>query len=184
MFGWLNQALPFAPSASAAVHRRWLRVAPANWVQQLPLLGSVLYLPSCAGLHAVGDPLPGWLAERAEWLPLLRTVFIAAVSDIDVEGPREWLECFDAGGVFVARIHLLPDTDYLAWDAMLVSAVPVSPLPFRRRHVRCAMARPVVFSYRRMAGLLVLGAAGVARLSPLGQGIAAEVAREAGVPSA
>ena len=188
MFGWFSHALTQAcPQAYGnGYHRRWLRISPDAMVAQLPLLGSVLYLPSCTALSSAGALLPGWLAERIELAPLLRTCRVAAVSEIGAEGPREWLECFDAQGALQARLYLLPDTDYLAWDALLASAEPLGEMPPMRtlRPARCAMAWLVCFRHRRLGGIRLLNALDVQQLSPLGQGIAKEVARVAGVHAA
>jgi hypothetical protein len=185
MFGWFSHALAqVCPQATGSgCHRRWLRVSPGAMAAQLPLLGTVLYLPSCPALSNAGAPLPGWLVERIELAPLLRTCWLAAVSEIGAEGPREWLECFDAHGVLQARLYLLPDTDYLAWDAMLAAAESLSEAPLMRmsRPTRCAMAWLVCFRHRRLGGLKLLNAIDVQRLSPLGQDIANAVARGAGV---
>lgn len=185
MFGWFSNALTqVCPQAlGSGCHRRWLRVSPGAMARQLPLLGTVLYLPSCTALSSGNAMLPGWLVERIELVPLLRTCWIAAVSEIGAEGPREWLECFDAQGVLQARLHLLPDTDYLAWDALLVAAEPLNGAPLMRmlRPTRCAMAWLVCFRHRQLGGLRLLNAIDVRQLSPLGQDIASQVARVAGV---
>jgi hypothetical protein len=185
MFGWFSHALTQAcPQAiGSGYHRRWLRVSPDLLLAQLPLLGSVLYLPSCAALGGTGALLPGWVVERIELAPLLRICWAAAVSEIGVEGPREWLECYDPQGVPQARLHLLPDTDYLAWDALLATGQALGDMPLTRmpRPARCAMAWPVCFRHRRLGGIRLLNAAEVRQLSPLGQDMAKEVARVAGV---
>lgn len=185
MFGWFSHALTqVCPQAlGSGCHRRWLGVSPAAMARQLPLLGTVLYLPSCAALSGAGALPPGWLVERIELAPLLRSCWVAAVSDIGADGPREWLECFDAQGVPQARLYLLPDTDYLAWDALLATAEPLSEAPLFRMlgPTRCAMAWLVCFRLRQWGGLKLLNALDVQQLSPLGQDIANEVARVAGV---
>lgn len=42
-------------------------------------------------------------------------------SAVTSQGPRECLEFPDAAGEIQAKLFLLPDTDYLAWDEMLAS---------------------------------------------------------------
>lgn len=42
------------------------------------------------------------------------------------DGPRESLSLYDDAGIARVHLHLLPDTDYLAWDA-LVAAAPELP---------------------------------------------------------
>jgi hypothetical protein len=188
MFGWFSHALTQVcpQSLGSGCHRRWLRVSPGAMAAQLPLLGTVLYLPSCSALSNAHALLPGWLAERIELAPLLRTCWLAAVSEIGADGPREWLECFDAQGILQARLYLLPDTDYLAWDALLAAAQSLSEAPLARmlRSTRCAMAWLVCFRHRRLGGLKLLNAVDVRQLSPLGQDIANEVARVSGVHAA
>jgi hypothetical protein len=185
MFGWFSHALvQVCPQAlGSGCHRRWLRVSPGAMARQLPLLGTVLYLPSCPALSSADALIPGWLVERIELAPLLRTCWVAAASEIGAEGPREWLECFDVKGILQARLYLLPDTDYLAWDALLAAAEPLSEPPLLRmlRPARCAMAWLVCFRHRQLGGLRLLNAIDVRQLSPLGKDIASQVARVAGV---
>ncbi|MFC5740154.1 hypothetical protein [Dyella tabacisoli] len=186
MFGWFAHALtavcPHAGAGSAS--RRWLRITPESLLAYLPLLGSVLYLPSRAKHPTTGMLPNGWLVERAELEPLLHTCWLIAASAINVDGPREWLECIDAQGCLRARLHLLPDTDYLAWDALLAQGKPLALPPHRRvqQPLRLASASVMVFQHRRLAGLSILSSIAPSRLSTLGQGIARDVARaEAGL---
>jgi len=184
MFGWFSCASIHACLPSASRHRRWLRTAPTRLAAQLPSLGTVLYLPSAAALCDAHTSLPGWVAERIELAPLLRCCWIAAISEVGAEGPREWIECFDPHGAWLARVYLLPDTDYLAWDALLGTAVALNTAPRLRmlQPMRCAMAAPLQFRQRRLGGLMLLGADESTELSALGQGVANDVAREVGVP--
>ncbi|HEX7813587.1 hypothetical protein [Dyella sp.] len=184
MFGWFNSSLMAACSRMQVshAHRRWLGLSAVELVGSLPLLGSVLYVSHDHLVESPASALSGWLVERAELAPLMRTQVVAAVSDISVEGPREWLECHDVRGTLLARLFLLPDTDYLAWDALLAQGAPLPRAPWR--HIaapRCVAAWPIAFRHRRMAGLTVLGAVEVRRLSALGRSVAVEVAREAGI---
>jgi hypothetical protein len=158
-------------------------MAPARLAAQLPFLGTVLYLPSAAALGDAHTPLPGWVVERIELAPLLRCCWIAAISEVGAEGPREWIECFDPQGAWLGHLHLLPDTDYLAWDALLGAAIALDKAPLQRvlRPMRCALAAPMQFRQRRLGGLMLLGADESAALSALGQGVANDVAREAGI---
>lgn len=182
MFGWLATHLPSVcpRAAGVAVERRWLRIAPRQLAQGLPAAGSVLYLP-CT-LPASDGIEPGLLAARAELVPLLRVRWLVAASAIGSDGPHEWLECRSGSGHLCARLHLLPDSDYLGWDALLAAAAPVSPVPPRRPDgTRVEAAHLLDFRCRRLAGLLLLDAAPAPRISALGGGIAQGIARAEGL---
>ena len=180
MFGWLAHTLAaVCPQVHLpACQPRWLRIAPAALAARLPLLGTVLYLPM-RGEASPDHPARGWLAESADLAPLLHTQWLLASCVIGADGPREWLECVDAAGRLRARLHLLPDTDYLAWDVLLCAATPVSAPAFRRvqRPFRAAGARLLHFTQRRLGHMDVLGGRDAAQLSLVGQGIAREVLR-------
>lgn len=180
MFGWLAHTLAaVCPHArTAPCQPRWLRIDPAALAARLPLLGTVLYLPM-RGEASPDHPARGWLAESAELAPLLHTRWLLASCVIGADGPREWLECVDANGCLRARLHLLPDTDYLAWDVLLSAATPASAPAFHRvqRPFRAASARLLHFTQRRVGNMDVLGGRDAARLSVLGQGIAREVVK-------
>lgn len=180
MFGWLaSHAASFCRQAGApAASRRWMRTSPARLARQLPQLGSVLYLPGRA--VAVADELsPGLLAEQLELAPLLQTCRLAAASVIGSDGPHEWLECFDRHDRLRARLHLLPDTDYLGWDALLASAAPISaPAPsWPRGGFRAENACVLRFRLRPLAGLQLLEAVAPVAVSTLGHSIAGGIAR-------
>ena len=71
---------------------------------QLAALGAVL----CLFRPRTGGELGGWVrAVRAAWR-----------STIDNEGVRESLLFFDAGDRLCWQLHLLPDTDFLAWERL------------------------------------------------------------------
>lgn len=158
------------PSAGAATtSRRWLQLAPAWLARHLPALGGVLYEPMRSGRAAVWELPRNLLVESMPLMPLLQGQRLAAVSTITVEGPREWIECVDGDDRLCARLHLLPDTDYLAWDALLDHAEPAGAPMSRRWSHACqpAGAQLLRFHLRRLAGLDVLGSAAVIRISPL-----------------
>jgi len=181
MFGWFAHALAaVCPHFhTPAGQPRWLRMAPDALASRLPLLGSVLYLPMHATEASAGHGARGWLADRVELVPLLHTHYLLAMCAIGVDGPREWIECIDAGGRLRARLHLLPDTDYLAWDVLLSTGEPIAAPDFGRvqRPFRAACVRLFGFRHRRLGGFDVLSCTETVRLSALGQGIACEVAR-------
>lgn len=180
MFGWLAHTLAaVCPHFHAsACQPRWLHVESSALAARLPLLGTVLYLPMRAD-GSPDHPARGWLAESEDLAPLLHVEWLLASCAIGADGPREWIECVDTAGCVRARLHLLPDTDYLAWDVLLSAAYPMAHPPLRRvqRPFRAAGARLLHFTQRRLGNLDVLGGKDAARLSILGQDIAREVMR-------
>lgn len=176
MFGWLSSfGVPSRARTAPTVH--WLALAPRTLFQGLGQLGSVLYLappaPAAANLQNAGC-----LVESAELAPLLATRYVGLTSAITAEGPREWLDCVSGQGDTLARIYLLPDTDYLAWDGLFADALPIDAPPRQapdRAWVRAARARVLSFSRRRLAGLELL-ASRDARISTLGHGVARDIA--------
>lgn len=169
---------------SLTISRRSLRTAPARLVDHLPELGNVLYLPMCPDGSFTRELPRGLLVEMMQLAPLLQTRTLAAASAITAEGPREWIDCLDRDGRGCARLHLLPDTDYLAWDCLLEHGQsaqvrrPVRGL----RQARPACARVLRFRTRQLAGLTVLGADICVPISSLGQQLADQIARAEAVP--
>ena len=165
-------------AAGAVISRHYLRQAPAQFVGGLPALGSVLYVPMRSCMSSIREMPTGLLVEIMELAPLLQTRWVVAASSITSEGPREWIECVDREGHQCARLHLLPDTDYLAWDALLASGEPVPALrpPRWPRDPRPASAQLLHFHMRRLAGLHVLGGEGAPRISVLGRHLAVQIA--------
>lgn len=180
MFGWLAHTLAaVCPHFRApAVDARWLRADPAALASRLPLLGNVLYLPMWTDASP-DHPARGWLTESEDLAPLLRTEWLLASCAIGIHGPREWIDCADAAGRVRAQLHLLPDTDYLAWDVLLSTATPMATPPYRRlqRPFRASRARVLHFTRRRLGGIDLLGGRDAASLSVLGRDIAREVMR-------
>ncbi|GAB2557210.1 hypothetical protein [Rhodanobacter koreensis] len=181
MFGPLIHRLQECcpPADTATISRRWLQLAPAWLARHLPALGDVLYEPMRSGRAATCELPRGLLVESMPLIPLLQGQRLAAVSTITVEGPREWIECVDGDDRLRARLHLLPDTDYLAWDALLDHAEPASaPISKRWSHAcQPAGAQLLHFHMRRLAGLDVLGSAAVIRVSPLSRQLIERIAR-------
>lgn len=167
------------PVDTPAISRRWLRLAPAWLARHLPALGSVLYEPMQSG-RAAGWKLPrGLLVESMPLILLLQGQRLAAVSMITVEGPREWIECVDGDDRLRARLHLLPDTDYLAWDALLDRAEPAcAPKSTRWSHAcQSAGVQLLRFHLHRLAGLGVLSGEAVNRVSPLSEQLVERIVR-------
>lgn len=187
MFGWLAHAFANVRSSSDlsdwTISRTSVSMSGVELASRLPLLGGVLYLPTRWPESHVRALAPGWLVARNELAPLLHVEELRASSMIGADGPREWIDCLDAGGNFCARVHLLPDTDYLAWDALLSRGTPLPAAPVCPGEVACqaASAELVCFRSRRLASFDVLDTLALGCLSPLGRGIARDVARAAAV---
>ncbi|WP_329741150.1 hypothetical protein [Dyella sp. A6] len=180
MFGWLA-AHPAAwgrPFHGGHAERRWLRMPGGMLAQHLMRLGHVLYLPGPAMDAALPACPTGWLAERRELAFLLRPHRLAVAGVVDTDGPREWLECVDHSGRVQARLYLLPDTDYLAWDALLAAGERVSaPQPGMPQDFRPRGACLARFHGYLLAGLTVFGLDRSVAVSRLGHEVAQRIAR-------
>ncbi len=182
MFSPLSRRLrELSPQGAATtICGRRLRLSPAQLIEGLPSLGCVLYVPMRGCRSPVQEMLPGLLVETTLLAPLLQFRRLVAASSITVEGPREWIECVDRRGDACARLYLLPDTDYLAWDALLACAGPATTLPASRRPHESGPvgAQLLRFHARWLAGLQVLrGEIVGSRVSPLGRQQAGLIAR-------
>ena len=185
MLGWLTHAFTaMCPVAGAgSITRCSVPMAGVELASRLPLLGSVLYLPAP---RSTAQDLPvtaGWLVAKRELAPLFETRELVAASMIGAEGPREWIDCMDAQGHPCARLHLLPDTDYLAWDALLAGSRLLPAAPWRAERIVCRAASAMLVHFRRrcVGALQLLETMPLAQVSALGRGIASEVARAAAV---
>ena len=172
------------PAHAPAISRRCWRFDPASLLRGLPALGCVLYLPMRPCSAGVEEMPRGLLVEDMRLMPLLQTHWLVSASVIGVDGPREWIECVDRDGHLCARLHLLPDTDYLAWDALLASGGPPMTVPQGRwpQHVRPACAQLLRFRLRRLAGLSVLAGETSLSVSTLSQQLAGQVAGAEAIP--
>ena len=181
MFGWLATHLAhLCPRASGvAVSRRWLRIVPRQLAHCLPAAGCMLYLP-CATM--TDETVPGLLVGNSELAPLLRVRWLVAASAIGSDGPHEWLECRARDGRLCARLHLLPDSDYFGWDALLAAGAPAPAAHgLRPGDERTVAARLLEFRCRRVAGIDLLDASPATGVSALGGGIARGIARVEGL---
>ncbi|MDR1076523.1 MAG: Hemin transport protein [Xanthomonadaceae bacterium] len=88
--------------------------APLPHPRQLSELGAVL----CCYRRRWGNELAGW--DRA---------VRAQVRADDEQGTPECLLFFDQSGHCCWRLYLLPDTDFLAWDALVSGLPTVSSRP-------------------------------------------------------
>lgn len=184
MFGpWVHRLQAFRLHATApSVSRRGMRVTVAELAAGLPSLGNVLYVPMQPQGAKDWKMSRGLLVEALQLAPLLQTRRLVAGCMITVEGPREWIECLDGQDRACARLYLLPDTDYLAWDSLLIHGEPTT-LPARQsRHAHPANAQVLRFHARRLAGLDVLGAEASEEVSPLSRQLAGHIARAEAVP--
>ena len=97
--------------ATALLHRGSEVTAGTTHVlpqpQQLSALGTVL----CLYRLQHGTELAGW-AQAA---------YAEAAVGVDSDGLRESVRFFDHEGRCCWRLHLLPDSDFLAWDRMMAS---------------------------------------------------------------
>jgi len=165
-----------------ATSRRCWRVSPATLLRCLPPLGSVLYLSMQSRVSEIEEIPRGLLVESMQLAPLLQTHYLVAASTITSEGPREWIECVDRHGHLCARLYLLPDTDYLAWDALLDCAEATTVPTMASMHAgwprnsRSVSAHLLRFHWRRLAGLDVLGAEVSTHLSSLSRHLVGQVA--------
>jgi hypothetical protein len=182
MFGWLAaHSTPLCPHVSPTIlSRRTRRITPQRLLRTLPELGAVLYLHATASAVIADAHPPGLLVAQRAFAPLLDTHWLRATSVVTDDGPREWWECIDRFGRPRARLHLLPDTDYLAWDAVTASHdADIAPSSGRNVPLlRPNSARVVSFRLRPFAGLDVLDQAAAMPLSPLGQRVALQIAKD------
>lgn len=173
-------------AGTPATSRPCWPIAPAMLLRHLPSLGSVLYLPM--SLSLIEEPTRGLLVETMRLAPLLRTRYLAAASVITSEGPREWIDCVDRLGQRCARLYLLPDTDYLAWDALsnttasMTSTAPAIQHASVPRHTKSASAHVLRFHWRQLAGLDVLSAEAATQVSALSEHLIGQVAAAEAVP--
>ena len=173
-------------AGTPATSRPCWPIAPAMLLRHLPSLGSVLYLPMSLAL--IEAPTRGLLVETMRLAPLLRTRYLAAASVITSEGPREWIDCVDRLGQRCARLYLLPDTDYLAWDALsnttatMTSTDPAIQHASVLRHTKSASAHVLRFHWRQLAGLDVLSAEAATQISALSEHLIGQVAAAEAVP--
>ena len=180
MFGWLPaHSTPLCRLAPATLlSRRVRRITPHYLLRMLPDLGSVLYLHSTASAVIAEAHPPGLLVAQRAFAPLLDTHWQSATSVVTDDGPREWWECINRFGRPRARLHLLPDTDYLAWDAVTASREQGAGAPPWQTGLawRPNAAHVVHFSLRSFAGLAMLDRAQALPLSLLGGRIAERIA--------
>ncbi len=166
-------------------------------VDALPRLGSVLWLEHRAAARS-GQPSATTqgvvLIDHPVLAPLARCTKVRACQAVTPGGPREWLDLRSATDEPLAKLFLLPDTDYLAWDEMTARcgfaplALPPSRWSAHAAFLRSAFARlgatwrahVLSFELRRMPWLRTLDARTPLRLSLLGIELARAIARDEG----
>ena len=162
---------PMLPFRNPAVSPALRACTPAD----LAALGPLLCLHDAFEAH----PMAGW--SRASGL-------VASIR-LDSDGPCEALRFTDAAGDCCWQLHLLPDSDFLAWER-LIARLPVEAdaarpwrgglWPWRRgvsRWRACALRLHALPGLRGDATRL---AAADTVLSPLGRACADRLARQAG----
>lgn len=178
MYGWLEPSPGAALAWFAEPGERVLRVSPAALAHWLPMLGSVLYVPARATADSRVRLPDNLLSESTLLTPLLRTRYLRVLGTVGADGPREWIECLDARGDVLAQVHLLPDTDYLAWDNLPNGCLPLDGVMPRRRMstFRGAGAHLVRFRCQSLATFSCLGEVPPPSISSLGRFIAQTIA--------
>lgn len=171
-------------AGAASITRHCLRVTTARLLDRLPTLGSVLYMPMRSTAAQMVNMPSGFLVEALPLAPLMRTHWMMMASAVTVDGPREWMECFDTHGRECARMYLLPDTDYLAWDAMPGCGESVADLQLLplASDPSPASAQVLRFHTYCLAGLRLLGADLACRTSRLSRDLAGRIARDEALP--
>jgi len=167
----------------------------AHLADALPKLGPVLWLDHRAAPDERATPRRNGvvLFDHPALAVLARCASLVAHTAVTSMGPREWL-CFrDSEGTTQAKLFLLPDTDYLAWDEMTAACrLATTPVAAPQRwtahgaFLRGAFARVgapwrarvVAFELRRLPWLRALGARSPLRVSLLGFELARAIARD------
>ncbi|TCO43368.1 hypothetical protein [Dokdonella fugitiva] len=188
-----HEGPPYAPPAVCT--SRGLDLA--RLADALPKLGTVLWLERRPPAAA---PAPGLLPRGVVLLDHPALAVLARCSDVSAceavtpNGPREWLAFASADGEPRAKLFLLPDSDYLAWDEMTAqcrsvgSRDPASRWSAHAAFLRNALARIaggwrarlLAFEQRRLPWLRTLDARPPLRISLLGLDLARAIARDEG----
>ncbi len=105
------RAEPVAPRSGVSPGA--VPVAANDLARWFPRLGPTLWLQRCSPRRgaAARPPMPEMSALR-------ECASLSAHATVTPGGPREWLCLRDSRGAQLARMFLIPDTDYFAWDEM------------------------------------------------------------------
>lgn len=172
------------------------RLDIATLSECLPRLGAALWLDRSerhrASSLAKIDAGRVTLFDHPALAALGECVAATAHTQVTAQGPREWLGFRNADGEVQAKLYLLPDTDYLAWDEMIDACTIASSTPARPagwhahtaflRHALSRIgtrwqARLLTFEHRALPWLCMLGAKPPLRISLLGLELARTIAR-------
>jgi hypothetical protein len=163
-----------------------MRLNHSPSIDGLPLAPSFACTP--AALATLGPLLCLHVDDDAHLLDGWRraTTLLASVH-LDSDGPCEALRFFDTRGECCWQLHLLPDSDFHAWENLLsrLPAADAAPLP---RAAAWTWRRQPAPRWRACALRLHALDAGPSRrlavadtrLSPLGQACATRIARRGG----
>lgn len=158
MFAWLavNARALCRRRAAVDVTQSLRRVQPRQLLDWLPTLGNVLFVHEQAPTSAVCPR--GLLFTESSSLRLVDTCWVMGSCVITGDGPHERCQCMDQQGRILARFHLLPDTDYVAWDELIndPGSTNIPPGLHAVSRFRPSNARVVRFYRRRMAGLTIV----------------------------
>lgn len=183
-----------SPAETFTKRARFDVAALAPW---LPRLGATLWLerkgrrtnaPAMVGARGV------LLLDHPALTTLARCTHANAHVQVTSHGPREWLSFRDAEGTALAKLYLLPDTDYLAWDEMIAATGLAPPTKEPANwHAHAAFlrtafarlgaawqARLVTFEHQSLPWLSTLGARAPLKLSLLGLELARLIASSEG----
>jgi hypothetical protein len=179
MFGWLATLGAPRREHPSTVQTRWFRLGPQLLARTLPALGSVLHLPRLHYAPCLSHLPHGVIAGDAWVAPLLATKLVGAGSAVTADGPREWLEYVDAKAICLARTYLLPDTDYLGWDALLADGEPLDIDEFTpvEQGFVAGQARVIRFDTNLVGGLRLLRSTGACAVSAMGRSLAGSIAQ-------
>jgi hypothetical protein len=198
-----------AVDGGSAIWRDISPAAPAilqlhRVVDAMPQLGTVLWMhrrePDRTFPRARLLPEGVLLLEHPALMALADCVSVIGATAVTSLGPHEWLEFRDAQAATIAKLYLLPDADYLAWDSMLSGCRTTRASPVSRGswHAHSAFmcsafarvgtpwqAQIVRLPMLRLIGLRVLGLRSPDTVSSHGERLAHDIAgRECALMSA
>lgn len=161
-------------------------------VRLLPSVGSVLCVyreqrpQTSHGRSTRFDRLP---VDHPALVALTACAYVRVESSVTSQGPREYLEFKDARDRVQAKVFLLPDTDFLAWDEMVAVLCGFLPPPVEiktwqapSRYLRAALLRlggrwrAIPLRFERVQP--TLAARAPTFLSPIGERVAEIIASD------
>lgn len=158
MFAWLavNARILCRRRAAMDVTQSLRRVRAQAVLDWLPSLGNILFVHERPPANPICPR--GLLFTEPSSLPLAATCWMMGSCVITGDGPHEWCQCLDQQGRILARFHLLPDTDYAAWDELVgdPECTSIPPGLHAASSFRPSHARVVRFHLRRMAALTIV----------------------------